>query len=80
VARLDFDEVAFQRMIRRVAEQVRETVHVTAEDTKHDGIETAVATLRWRLRAVAGTEFSRDWCRSALETLRRGEPLEMVIR
>ncbi len=62
-----------------IGAQVRTVVDDTVAETAGDDVDTAVDTLHGRLNDIPGLEFDRDWAQQAVETLRRGEPLEIQI-
>ena len=47
--------------------------------TADEDLETAVTTLHLVLNTIPGLEFDRAWAQEAVETLRRGDPLEIQI-
>jgi hypothetical protein len=74
-----FDDDAIRRMVEGIGGRIRDIVQATAEETADQDIERATSLLHRRLNALDGMEMSRDWCRNALETLRRGDELVIEI-
>ncbi len=62
-----------------IGELVRTVVDDTAAETAGDDLETAVDLMHSRLNDIPGLDFDRVWAQEAVETLRRGEPLEIQI-
>jgi hypothetical protein len=79
VTRFEPDESGMKAFLDHIGEQVRSTVDDTVLETTDQDLDTAVDTLHARLNAIPGLEFDRDWAQTAVETLRRGEPLEIQI-
>ena len=73
------DEAGMKAFLEHIGEQVRATVDDTVAETKDEDLDAAVDALHARLNAIPGLEFDRDWAQTAVETLRRGEPLEIQI-
>lgn len=73
------DQNAIDRLVRGIGEQVRGIVNTTAAETTDTNLDQAVDLLHTRLNRLDGIQIQRDWCRNALETLRRGDDLTIQI-
>jgi hypothetical protein len=73
------DEAGMKAFLQHIGEQVRVTVDDTVAETTDLDLDLAVDVLLVRLNAIPGLDFDRDWAQTAVETLRRGEPLEIQI-
>ncbi len=62
-----------------IGELVRTAVDDSVAETAGEDLDTAVDHLHARLNDIPGLEFDRPWAQEAVETLRRGEPLEIQI-
>lgn len=62
-----------------IGAQVRTVVDDTVAETAGAELDAALETLHVRLNEIPGLDFDRDWAQQAVETLRRGEPLEIQI-
>ena len=72
-------DVGMKAFLDHIGEQVRATVDDTVALTDDLPLETAVDALHHKLNTIPGLEFDRAWAQEAVETLRRGEPLEIQI-
>ncbi len=79
MTQFDPDDAGIKSFLEHIGALVRETVDDTAAETADQDLSTAVDTLHERLNQIVGLEFDRDWAQTAIETLRRGEPLEIQI-
>ncbi len=79
VTQFEPDEAGMKAFLDHIGERVRATVDDTVLETVDQDLDSAVDVLHARLNAIPGLEFDREWAQQAVETLRRGEPLEIQI-
>lgn len=75
----NFDNAAFDRMRQQLGEQIRNVVNTTVRETADDDLDHATDVLHQRLNAMDGLQFDRAWSQNAVETLRRGDDLQINI-
>lgn len=73
------DEAGIRRLLEEIGQQVRQVVQETVDETHNQSLESAVVLLHHRLNGIQGAGFDRDWAQNAVETLRRGDDLEINI-
>ena len=79
MTKFEADEAGMKAFLEHIGERVRATVDETVAESAGQDLDTAVDLLHRRLNEIAGLEFDREWAQQAVETLRRGEPLEIQI-
>jgi hypothetical protein len=79
VTQFEPSDVGMKAFLDHIGEQVRATVDDTVALTNDLPLDTAVNALHHKLNTIPGLEFDRAWAQEAVETLRRGEPLEIQI-
>ncbi len=79
MTQFDPSEDGMQAFLEHIGERVRSTVDDVVAHTADEDLETAVTTLHLALNTIPGLEFDRAWAQEAVETLRRGDPLEIQI-
>ena len=79
MTQFDASEEGMRAFLEHIAERVRATVDDTVAETSGADLDAAVDLLHQRLNAIPGLDFDRDWAQQAVETLRRGEPLEIQV-
>lgn len=67
------------QLFQQIGDKVRDIVNRTFAETQNQSLESAVDLLHHRLSALSGVAFDRTWAQHAIETLRRGDDLEIRI-
>lgn len=75
----EFNDDAINEIMEQIGEQIRTIVNNTVQETADLDIATATDTLHERLNAVDGLSFDREWAQHAVETLRRGDDLNIEL-
>ncbi len=79
MTKFETDQAGMKAFLDHIGEVVRDTVDQSVADSAGQDLEAAVDQLHTRLNQIPGLEFDREWARQAVETLRRGEALEIQI-
>ncbi|MEO5651615.1 MAG: hypothetical protein ABIN79_06570 [Marmoricola sp.] len=79
MTKFDADEAGMKAFLEHIGARVRVAVDETVAESAEEDLEVAVDLLHRRLNEIAGLEFDRAWAQQAVETLRRGEQLEIQI-
>ncbi|SDT09824.1 hypothetical protein SAMN04488570_3519 [Nocardioides scoriae] len=75
----DPSEDGMKSFLDHIGARVKSAVDDVVAHTIDEDLETAVSTLHAVLNTIPGLEFDRAWAQEAVETLRRGDPLEIQI-
>lgn len=73
------NQAGVDALYRQVGENAAKIIQTTATETKDQNITLASDTLRTRL-ATVGFTVGNEWCRVALETLRRGDTFTLNLK
>ena len=79
MTKFETTQEGMKAFLDHIGAQVRTVVDDTVAETAGADLEAAVDTMHARLNEIPGLEFDREWAQQAVETLRRGEPLEIQI-
>ncbi|WP_151082980.1 hypothetical protein [Nocardioides cynanchi] len=72
------DSGALANMFNDIGGKVEETVRRIHDETQGRSLDEAAEVLRAAL-AHHGINCPHDWCRNALDTLNRGQPLDIDL-
>ncbi|ROR90364.1 hypothetical protein [Nocardioides aurantiacus] len=79
MTQFDPSEDGMKSFLDHIGTRVKTTVDDVVAHTAGEDLETAVTTLHLALNTIPGLEFDRAWAQEAVETLRRGDPLEIQV-
>lgn len=71
---------AIREVYQQIGDRVREVVNETARETADQDLDRAVDLLHARVNGIKGLSLPREWSQDALETLRRGDHLEIRLQ
>lgn len=76
---IEFDRADYQKLIERVGDQIREIVTTAVTDTADLPGDEAAEVLHTRIAAVEGMQFDRAWSQNIIDSLRRGENVNIHV-